>query len=281
MKIVLAVDGSKYSRWAADLLLKLPLAKEPEIYVVNVVDSGVLNQPLITSPMLAEQYRVVMMEEMDRRHKVGERLTAQVVQKLRRRWEKVTTLVEKGQVAEIIITLAREKSVDLIILGSRGLTNIQRFLLGSVSQKVVTYAPCSVLVVKKKVRQVKRFLLAVDGSKRSESAMMFLKSHFLPDGLRGTALYVWDYPIHPHPASLPMQMVEERYCEPLRRSGFKAEPLLAMGHSASKIIQVASRQKVDLVVVGSRGLTGPKRFLLGAVSHKVVKYSPETVLVVR
>jgi nucleotide-binding universal stress UspA family protein len=47
------------------------------------------------------------------------------------------------------------------------------------------------------------------------------------------------------------------------------------------IVKVARRERPDLVVVGSRGMTGPKRLLLGGVSHKVVKYSRSSVLVVR
>jgi nucleotide-binding universal stress UspA family protein len=50
---------------------------------------------------------------------------------------------------------------------------------------------------------------------------------------------------------------------------------------AARIVKAAQRQKMDLVVIGSRGLTGFKKFFLGGVSHKVVKYSPKSVLVVR
>jgi len=153
--------------------------------------------------------------------------------------------------------------------------------MGSVSQKVVTYAPCSVLVVKRKVPAIRTFLLAADGSKSSEKAMRFVKLNFLPEKLRGHALYVWEYPIYPHPESLPVQMIEERYCEPLARAGFHVRAHCLMGHAASTIVKVARREKTDLVIVGSRGLTHLKRLFLGGVSHKVVKYSHEPVLVVR
>ena len=280
MKIILAVDASKCSGWAADLLLKLPLIKEPEVDVMHVVDPAVFTQPLIAPP-LAEEYRAAIRQEMDKRLRMADQLTARIVEKIRNRWKMVIPITEKGPIAEKIVARAREEKAELIILGSRGLSNIQRFLLGSVSQKVVTYAPCSVLVVKRSVRSIKRFLLPVDGSKPSETAMQFLKSHFVPEKLHGTVLYVWDYPIHPHPNSLLLQMLEERYGQPLRQAGFRTEALYVMGHPAAKIVKAVQRQKEDLVVIGSRGLTGLKRFFLGGISHKVVKYSPQSVLVVR
>ena len=91
---------------------------------------------------------------------------------------------------------------------------------------------------------------------------------------------LWDYPIHPHPDSLLLQMLEERYRQPLMQAGFRAEALYVMGHPAARIVKMAQRQKMDLVVIGSRGLTGIKKFFLGGISHKVVKYSPQSVLVV-
>ena len=281
MKIILAVDASKCSGWAVDLLIKLPLAQEPEIHVMHVVDLALLAQKQAAFPSVMLGHHKAMYEKINKSLAQADQLTARIAERVRGRWKKTQPVVEKGHVAEKIIAYDRTWRADLIILGSRGLSNIQRFLMGSVSQKVVTYAPCSVLVVKRRVRAIKRFLLAVDGSKPSEATMLFLKSHFIPEKLRGTVLYVWDYPIHPHPDSLLLQMLEERYGQPLRQAGFRTEAVYVMGNPAAKIVKAAQRQKADLVVIGSRGLTGFKKFFLGGVSHKVVKYSPQSVLVVR
>lgn len=58
------------------------------------------------------------------------------------------SLIETGAPADEIIRVAKEEGVDMIVMGSRGLTGLPHYLLGSVAHKVVTYAPCSVLVVK-------------------------------------------------------------------------------------------------------------------------------------
>jgi nucleotide-binding universal stress UspA family protein len=58
------------------------------------------------------------------------------------------TYAREGDPAEVIIQVASEQQADLIIVGSRGLTGIKRFLLGSVSEKVSRHAPCSVMIIR-------------------------------------------------------------------------------------------------------------------------------------
>jgi nucleotide-binding universal stress UspA family protein len=280
MKIIVAVDGSKYSRWATDLLLGLPLAEEPQIEIMHVVDVPTVTESLI-APSMVEKYRKGRAAMAEKQFDLAQRLTAQVLERVRERWPRVGAIITRGPVADTIVARARKEKADLIVAGARGLSNIERFLLGSVSQKLVTYAPCSVLVVKQKVRAVKRVLVAVDGSKASDKAVRFLRTRFEPNKLQGTVVYVWEYPIHPHPASALMEVIARKYSEPLARAGIKTDAMWVMGHSAQKIVKVASQKRPHLVVIGSRGLTGLTRFLMGGVSHQVVKHSLESVLVAR
>jgi nucleotide-binding universal stress UspA family protein len=60
----------------------------------------------------------------------------------------VETHAREGQPAEVIIDVAKQVQADLIVVGSRGLTGIKRFLLGSVSSKVSEHASCSVMIVR-------------------------------------------------------------------------------------------------------------------------------------
>jgi nucleotide-binding universal stress UspA family protein len=59
------------------------------------------------------------------------------------------THAREGDPAEVIIEVANEQQADLIVVGSRGLTGIKRFLLGSVSNKISHHAPCSVMIVRR------------------------------------------------------------------------------------------------------------------------------------
>ncbi len=197
MRIICAVDGSRYSNWALDYLLKMPLAKSPRITVLHVVDLAALSQPTFLAPSVALHYSRLMEEETRKSIKAGEKIIQKAAERLKGRWEHVRTVLERGHVAEHIIACSEREKADLIVMGSRGLRNISGFLLGSVSQKVSTYAACSVLIVKRRVRQVRKILLAVDGSAYSKRAVVFLARHFQSKGPLVNVTHVWDYPFSP------------------------------------------------------------------------------------
>jgi nucleotide-binding universal stress UspA family protein len=280
MKIILAVDGSKHSDWATDLLLKLPLAKEPEIRVLSVVDLSTLGYPFIPAPH-ATPYAKAIQEEITKALAAAKHLAAGIADRLGRRWIKVRPVVRKGHVAQTIISTAKDEEADLIILGSRGLSKIRSLLMGSISQKVALYAPCSVLVVKKRGRGVKNVLIALDGSEYSDAVAGFLHSEFQPERLHGTALFAWAYPLPLYLPKMAAADIQEQLNEMMKKTGLKARPLFVLGHPVKEIVETARKKRVDLVVVGSRGMTGLKRFLLGGVSYHVVQYSPASVLIVR
>jgi len=64
---------------------------------------------------------------------------------------KVEGKVIEGDIASTIIQEAEDQDVDLIVLGSHGRRGLQKFLLGSVAEKVVSHAPCSVQIAKEKI----------------------------------------------------------------------------------------------------------------------------------
>jgi len=61
---------------------------------------------------------------------------------------KAETVMKEGNIANEIIKFAKKEKIDLIAIGSRGLSRIPRFVLGSISDKIANYAPCAVLIVK-------------------------------------------------------------------------------------------------------------------------------------
>jgi nucleotide-binding universal stress UspA family protein len=79
---------------------------------------------------------------------VAESLVQRAARDALRKSVEVETHVREGQPAEVIIDVANQEQADLIVVGSRGLTGIKRYLLGSVSSKVSQHAPCSVMIVR-------------------------------------------------------------------------------------------------------------------------------------
>jgi nucleotide-binding universal stress UspA family protein len=278
MEIILAVDGSKHSEWAADLLLKLPMAQEPRISVLHVVPQRKHIAPFLDS-MHSKQYKDAMQEKTKKDLLSAEQLTTQIVDRLKVQWNNIKPVIEKGHAADKVIEKAHDEKADLIILGSRGLSGIKNFLLGGVSQKVSTYAPCSVLVVKRKIRAIKKVLIAVDGSTYSENAVSFLRSHFLPKSFTSVIINVWDYPFTP--PKFPVETIEKKYTRAMFGGVFEAQALCVDGDPAQMIANTARRKNFDLIVIGSKGLTGIKQFFLGSVARKVITYSNNSVLVVK
>ena len=60
----------------------------------------------------------------------------------------IKTVLGRGHVIDAIINEAQKRKVDIIVMGSRGLSDIKGYLMGSVSRKVLVHAPCTVLTVK-------------------------------------------------------------------------------------------------------------------------------------
>ena len=100
-----------------------------------------------------------------------------------------------GPLAKTIAREARRLKADLILMGSRGLSDIQGFLLGSISRQVASIAPCSVLVVKQPPHKLLHVTLAVDDSKPSRAAAEFLRSRILPETATVTILSSVESPV--------------------------------------------------------------------------------------
>jgi nucleotide-binding universal stress UspA family protein len=276
MKILLAVDGSKHAARAAAMMLRFPFPPETEIAVLEVVD---LARPLASpsfDPYLQYYYQSAQRSFREKAYKQQNKIKAL----LARRFQRVDTQVEEGYVPESILQKAEKLGADLIVMGSRGLSNIRAFLLGSVSRRVVAHAPCSVLVVKSRVRSVQKVLMAVDGSDYSRwTADLLQRLGFLK------IPQITILTVQPH-ASVPSetaaaQEIAGRYQQLLSGWGASARSIVAIGHPATQIIKIAKQEGVDLVAVGSRGLHGIEKFLLGSVSETVTKHAACSVLVAR
>ncbi|MBW2285965.1 MAG: universal stress protein [Deltaproteobacteria bacterium] len=134
-RILVAVDGSDYSKMALDQAISLGATCNSTIFVVSVID--LYPGQLAVAPSLEEK------------------LAAEVRQHLEEAKAKVDaadipceTIVHiGGQPHEAIIQEAKQKDIDLIVMGTHGRTGLARVLMGSVAQKVIGHAPCPVLVV--------------------------------------------------------------------------------------------------------------------------------------
>lgn len=133
--ILLATDGSTYSKLAADKTIEFAKAYGGEIKVISVVD--------VPSEFYAEAPKAV--EDLIKKAK---EFVASVKQKASESDAKATTFVGEGEAYSVITELAKKEKADVIVMGSHGRTGFKKIIMGSVTEKVIGYAPCPVLVVK-------------------------------------------------------------------------------------------------------------------------------------
>jgi nucleotide-binding universal stress UspA family protein len=145
MRILLAVDDSKYSEAAVEAVASRPWPQGTTIRVLSAVEYFVPPAAELWYDAAGSLERA--REEITKRH---EELTAGVVERLRPTGIAVEKVVRDGDPRSVIIDEANDWSADLIVVGSHGYTGIKRFLLGSVAQSVVSHAPCSVEIVRVK-----------------------------------------------------------------------------------------------------------------------------------
>lgn len=137
-KILVAHDGSKSSDKALKKALELSLSFNGSLTVVAVVP-----ELYLTELPEADRNRIFASlsdETRDAMEKIRKSLSGKSID--------VKTLIRQGDPAEKILETAQKMKVDLIVTGSHGRHGAKKFLLGSVSSKVVDYSKCSVLVVK-------------------------------------------------------------------------------------------------------------------------------------
>ena len=135
-RILIAVDGSDYGMVAVRIAAKIAVGiGAPSVTVINVI-------PLVAGPM-----GPVMVADAPDDINAWE-LFAEPQAALKEAGLEAKLLLVEGDPADEIVKAARAENSDLIVVGHRGLSTVRAFLLGSVSDRVVNHAPCSVLVAR-------------------------------------------------------------------------------------------------------------------------------------
>lgn len=145
MKLLLAIDDSPYSEAAVESVTSRPWPSDTTVRVLSAVEP-------IVPPATELWYDAGGSLERARQETVKhyEELTQRIAERLQSANLIVETAVRDGDPRSVIVDEAKDWSADLIVVGSHGRTGIVRLLLGSVAHSVVSHAPCSVEVVRKK-----------------------------------------------------------------------------------------------------------------------------------
>ncbi len=213
------------------------------------------------------------------------------------------TIVQKAlrgiSAAQVILEYARERDIDMIVLGTHGRRGFKHLVLGSVADEVVRSSVCPVFSIRETKagripRPIRQILVPVDYSEHSRNALAHAKSiaaeyraiirvlHIIEPGahpsfsLAGPSVLARDPETEAKAASEMKQLVAETPGQHV-----PVEFHVMEGRAPVDIIGFSKRNDIDLIVMASHGLTGLEHFLLGSVAEKVIRMAPCPVFTVK
>ncbi len=202
-----------------------------------------------------------------------------------------------GDPSTFILDTARDTSADLVVVGVPKRSSVRDFLSGTAAEKIIRQSPVPVLMaVAASPQPYRKVMLATDFSEASEKAVAGLKKTGLAaDGLIHLVT-IYDTPEIPlmmragtTTAGIDAYIVEQgriaagKLAEFNTRTGAGAAaniPKVSEASTGRMICTVAKDIGADLIVVGTQGLTGIRRFVLGSVAEEVLRLSEVDVLTV-
>ncbi|MBB3191508.1 universal stress protein [Halomonas cerina] len=141
--ILVPIDGSEHSRLALSVACRLARQEDSRLVLLHIPEA------LEHEPLLVWGLGAVPMEAtLEKREKIGRELLDKAAEEARTLGiENVETVIGQGSPAQRILEEAKQRGVDAIVMGSRGLGDLKGLVVGSVSHKISHAAPCSVITV--------------------------------------------------------------------------------------------------------------------------------------
>jgi nucleotide-binding universal stress UspA family protein len=137
INILVPTDGSEYSYKAGEHAVYLAKATGARLYVLYVVDTD-----------MAFRSGIHYSEDVCGLEKSGPGATGKIKSICERESVSCEEMIVRGKPADTIVEMAEKSGIDLIVMGSLGMSAIERVLIGSVSDKVMRHAKCPVLLVR-------------------------------------------------------------------------------------------------------------------------------------
>jgi nucleotide-binding universal stress UspA family protein len=315
MKLLIAYDGSRCSEAALDDLVRAGIPDAAECRVISVAEVWLPpnghrkteNTEKITGIHLGAHYEKVIRE----RYAQDEMVIAEALafahhaenrlEKMFPTW-KIEAEATYGSPAWAILETAEEYSPDLIVVGLQGRTALGRFVLGSISQKVLTEATCSVRVARGRIEVdpvPSRIVIGFDGSSGAEAAVAAVAARnwrefsevrlvsVVDDGMPAAigrftdpeVLHLKEYSSVQHKW---MEQLADAVLAKLEAHGIPTTLCVCSGNAKEVIVRESERWNADCIFIGANS-TGSKlsRFLLGSTASAIAARAHCSVEVVR
>lgn len=311
MKILIAYDGSECADAALDDLGQAGLPSQAEAHILSVAEVWLPPPPPSSFEVLEQARTAKSPSDLQRNFAKGSRAAKEALALAERARDRVVTKFPEwkvtadsscGSPAWELVAKADEWKPDLIVVGSHGRTALGRFVLGSVSQRVLTEARCSVRVSRGRVEEPNspaRIVVGTDGSPASEEALRSVAARQWPAQSEVKVVLV-DDPLAPEFLGklIPplgdaieedrqeerawVERISKRSVELLRESGIRVTCVVREGDPKKELCEAAEEWGANCIFVGSAGFSNRfERFVLGSVSAAVAARAHCSVEVVR
>ena len=307
----MAYDGSSCADAALDDLQRAGLPPEAEAQIISVAEIWLPPPPPSAAEILERAGEVKVPSDFKRVYSKGSAAMKEALALAEQASDRVKTNfpgwklfadADCGSPAWEIVFRADQWKPDLIVVGSHGRTALGRFVLGSVSQRVLTEAKCSVRIARGRIEEPGspvRIIVGIDGSPGSEEAVRGVAARTWPAGSEVKVIIVDDPLVPPIIGEIipPLaETIEESNAEDwsrdkevlanatalLRASDIKASTEIRLGDPKKELPQAAEEWAADCIFVGSAGFSNRfERFVLGSISAAVAARAHCSVEVVR
>ena len=311
MKILIGYDGSECADAALDDLTQAGLPATCEAHILSVAEVWLPPPPPSAYEIIEEARHSSSPAELHQHYAsscAAARHALTLAERARERvrsrfpdWQ-VSAGSSCGSAAWQLVEKADQWKPDVIVVGSHGRTALGRFVLGSVSQRVLTEAKCSVRIARGRVEEPNapvRIIAGTDGSPASDEALRIIAARKWPAQSEVRVILVndpsapelLDKLIPPLGRMLEEELKEERAWvqeisarsyDILRSVGIKATCAVREGDPKRELPAAAEEWGADCIFVGSAGFSNRvERFVLGSVSAAVAARAHCSVEVVR
>lgn len=311
MKILIGYDGSDCAEAALDDLTRSGLPAIAEAHIMSIAEVWLPPPPPSTYEIVEEARHAQSAAELQRdfaKRCPAAKEALGLAERARDRVQtnfpawKVSADSSCGSAAWELVAKADEWKPDLIVVGSHGRTALGRFVLGSVSQRVLTEARCSVRIARGRIEEpdsAVRIIVGTDGSPASEEALHAVAARKWPP-LSEVKVVLVDDPLAPDflgkiiPPLEKMleedrreerawvERISKRSLDILRKAEIKVTCVVREGDPKRELCKAAEEWGADCVFVGSAGFSNRlERFVLGSVSAAVAARAHCSVEVVR
>lgn len=287
-KILVPLDGSTLAEQALPAAKEIASAGNARLVLFRVVPYFTV---LAADPLLYEEMNRMGEDEAQAylratQEGIGEEVAVEVA-------------CDVGSAADAILQYAQENEIDLIVMSSHGRSGINRWVYGSVAERVLSQAPCPVLVITAGQAawspEVQRVLVPLDGSELAEKALtpaaelatkLGLELHLLRVVPSGQLLTETNDLADKLSTLEDKQIVEARdYVQSVSRrlhiENSHAALEVTSKTVAESIVSYAIKHDIGLIVMSSHGRTGLRRWVYGSVAEKVLRSACCATMVVR